>query len=877
MKKLFLHILRLLSLIIFLSSCQEVHEIYSSQSFQIYNDRVVQGTFNAKVNSLGGITSNYTSPQKKPITREISFRFSVNLKNNELPYGEHHKIIVTPNDSGVFYSPIIQFGKPYSGQNRRGKEKLEPLTTVVFRVDLSRIFSDFKNKGYYIDIHGERINQEDFKSIHIASDVFPLRNDYENLYFFDQELLDEDQDGIYEVKIVFNQEAVLEENSSTWVPSRDLSNYPTFHSEIPILNALYDLTIEETKMLSESDGTFRTGAKWDGVWTRDISYSTMLGLPFIDVERIQRSLLRKIQDGKIIQDKGSGGSWPVSSDRIVWAIAAWEVYKYTGSEEWLKQSYDIIKRSLSQDSAIILDPKLGMFRGESSFLDWRAQTYPAWMDNVDIYRSICLSTNLIYFKTYLTLAQMADILGLETEKKQYTTISNDLKKNIKKQLWMSDKGYFAQYLYGRNHLLTSPKPDALGEALAVLFEITDGTETHSILQNTPILEFGIPCIYPQIKDVMPYHNNGIWPFVQSFWNLAAAKAKHNEAVEHGLASLIRSTALFLSNKENMIAENGDYATLQNSDRQLWSVSGFLAMIYKLLFGMEINQNGILRFNPMVPKMLANDMYLKNLVIRECTISISLKGYGNKIQSFIVNGNDTPEHEIDLTKQGEYDIEIILMNNQIPSKQLNIIRNDYQPSFPTLFESDHTINWNKVPEATEYEVFVNGISQGLQTNCFTKRQKGTNEYTVRARDQNGSWSFVSNPFIDRKEAITRVSWSDETIELTTVKNKNIDLVVNIEKEGDYLVWFDYANGSGPWNSDNKCAIRTLSINGNQYPVIMPQRGKELWNSFGTTNRERIKLTKGNNEFEFLLLSENQNMNGNINKARLGKMYLQKMDN
>jgi hypothetical protein len=42
------------------------------------------------------------------------------------------------------------------------------------------------------------------------------------------------------------------------------------------------------------------------------------------------------------------------------------------------------------------------------------------------------------------------------------------------------------------------------------------------------------------------------------------------ALEHGLASLFRAAAMFLTNKENMVAQNGDFdGTQVNSDRQLW--------------------------------------------------------------------------------------------------------------------------------------------------------------------------------------------------------------------------------------------------------------------------------------------------------------------
>ena len=48
-------------------------------------------------------------------------------------------------------------------------------------------------------------------------------------------------------------------------------------------------------------------------------------------ENVRTSLEVKIdQLGRIIQDTGTGGSWPCSSDRVIWAVAAWRVYLATG-------------------------------------------------------------------------------------------------------------------------------------------------------------------------------------------------------------------------------------------------------------------------------------------------------------------------------------------------------------------------------------------------------------------------------------------------------------------------------------------------------------------------------------------------------------------
>ncbi len=109
--------------------------------------------------------------------------------------------------------------------------------------------------------------------------------------------------------------------------------------------------------------------------------------------------------------------------------------------------------------------------------------------------------------------------------------------------------------------------------------------------------YGTTCIYPQIPGISPYHNNGIWPFLQSFWNLAAGRAGNEAALEHGLASIYRAGALFLTNYENFVAETGDYVGTEiNSHRMLWSMAGNLAMVHRLFMGLSFEVDGI-QFQP----------------------------------------------------------------------------------------------------------------------------------------------------------------------------------------------------------------------------------------------------------------------------------------
>ena len=256
-----------------------------------------------------------------------------------------------------------------------------------------------------------------------------------------------------------------------WSLSRDISRFAAYQAPTRYEEAMYNLSLEESQNAVEPDSTLRTGRSWAGVWTRDVSYSTLLAMSYIQTEAARYSLLRKVNSrDRIIQDTGTGGSWPVSTDRIIWAVAAWEIYKVTGDTEWLGTIYPYIKKSIEDDILTDYDTVTGLVKGESSYLDWREQEYPLWMNPADIYNSENLGTCCVHYRALRILAEMERIFG-GADAERYDGIADAVKEGINKYLWLEDKGFYAQYLYGRQYLTASPRSETLGEALAILWDI----------------------------------------------------------------------------------------------------------------------------------------------------------------------------------------------------------------------------------------------------------------------------------------------------------------------------------------------------------------------------------------------------------------------
>ena len=95
------------------TACQPKKEgpIYQSDAFTLYPDKVVQGDNEAVVHSPTHLASNYKSPASEHYSRLITFKFSLNEKDNELPPGKDHWIVIGEEHE----SPVIQFGELLEG------------------------------------------------------------------------------------------------------------------------------------------------------------------------------------------------------------------------------------------------------------------------------------------------------------------------------------------------------------------------------------------------------------------------------------------------------------------------------------------------------------------------------------------------------------------------------------------------------------------------------------------------------------------------------------------------------------------------------------------------------------------------------------------
>jgi hypothetical protein len=450
----------------------------------------------------------------------------------------------------------------------------------------------------------------------------------------------------------------------------ELPDQPRLRTGNPMFDGLFALAVAEAAEDSVEQITdaqfnggqpipcrcFETGAKWHYVWTRDISYATDLGLAYLDAARARNSLLFKqsgprparrgdARDGPLFvaQDTGSGGSWPVSSDRVVWIHAAMAVLGALprgDADAFERVLRRIARDTLEQDREYVYDARAGLYRGETSFLDWREQTYPAWTreDTRYIAGSFSLSTNVLHYVALRDAATLERRAG-DAHAAAFERQADALGRRINARFWQPGSGLYASYL--GPDLAPAATHDLLGLALAVIHGVADRPRARSIIAHYPATAAGPPVVWPEQPDVAIYHNRAVWPFATAYAFLAARRARDPARMTASAESLMRGAALALSNMENFeyltqqttFADGALSGPVINSPRQLWSVAGYAGVVVHGLFGVTPTPEGI-EIAPTLPGPLATRLFagraelgLEHLVVRGQTLNVRLRLHG----------------------------------------------------------------------------------------------------------------------------------------------------------------------------------------------------------------------------------------------------------
>ena len=370
---------------------------------------------------------------------------------------------------------------------------------------------------------------------------------------------------------------------------------------------------------------------------------------------------------------------------------------------------------------------------------------------------------------------------------------------------------------------------------------------------------------------------------------------------------MRPAALFATNKENFNLDNGDYFTELNSSNMLWSLSGNLALTNRILFGIHFEKDGLL-IKPFVPQALAGQRSLDNFPYRGGRLNITVDGYGANVKSLTVNGKSYPADKVipaDVLKNGA-NISVVMDSRPIPEMKVNNVANLKAPLTPMAWlDNDGTaadgkplmneLRWNPIEYIGEYIVLRDGREVGrTHTTSWPAAEEG--EWQVIGVAGDGTQGFASEPRSNRARAAVQPG-----AEKTVMSSKEVsypakdgvkgyhgagfaeldhgsaplEFPIDLD-EGVYTIAFRYANGNGPVNTENKCSVRSLFVDGVEAgTVVMPQRGVGNWDDWGMSNTVRISVPAGRHVVKLEYDSDDENMNLATNHALVDEMVVERV--
>ena len=594
---------------------------------------------------------------------------------------------------------------------------------------------------------------------------------------------------------------------------------PQYSSDQPLIDALHDMSVDHIAQAIDPSGRFTVSQS---------NYSRLycaiyLSLAALKPHQSMETLRAMVDRDSIIMQRE--GQWPVVSDHIGWATAAWEVYKTTGDKQWLTYCYHVIEKTLGINRAVLLDHHTGLMHGAGYTaarpLGVRRMT---WMGYNDLFACMSLGNNILTGNAYSILAEMCDELGIEND---YQRDATRLKDAINQHLWNEDKGMYCSFLYGMAVPRQSPLTDNTSQAMCVLWGIADDNRAENLIAQTPVSDLGVNVSYPASNALEPYFANSSWATTQALWNLAAASVGNENALRRGLGALYRAQALYQSRGIHLRDVETD---------MLGTSASNAAMVLRVLVGLNFTPEGI-ELSPMVPAGMQGKKTFKGLNYRRAVLDFTINGTGNEIASITIDGKALESAFLPCDIEGRHQIDITLESGRHGSQQVTIHHGEvFLPLTPTISWTGDTGHIVDFVPGTPYRLSTNGELSALNDSVFVLPE--TEELTEFSVEIAGKYvnGFMSKPLL-------RFGLTPQVAFMPKTDSDSIVITVTVALGGDYLIDMGYL----PTGSLD---VRHVTVNNHPMGTLVMASGAITENDgLAYSNMVVVKLMKGENAIRF----------------------------
>ena len=417
---------------------------------------------------------------------------------------------------------------------------------------------------------------------------------------------------------------------------------PRLETGMPLMDWAFRIARRDIE-LNFYDGGMYAGLNFRhaSTWVRDTSISALAGMAAFYGDRLEH-ILRSLLDSQrreITFEQYRGfyeDRYFSMTDHIIWVLAAEKLDRVRGRGTLLRDGAPYAGRTIDRMIRERFDADSGLFAGGSCFFDGHSG-YPDGMTGPALRSS---STNLLYV---LALRRLATLDGVGDDVRgAWADLRRRLADAIDRELWLDDRGWYAQFQYGLNY--REERFETLGNLFALACEDVDDAKARRIVEAVAPDSYGLPTLKPWYADRIVYHAEAIWPFLTgiALWALRERSNRLQPPPASGLdltyltAQLLRTALLEGSFMELLHCRTGQG---RYSPSQVWSAAAMLAVVEHGLFGMRFEADRVV-FAPAVPAFLeGRTITLRDFRLRDRTVALTLSPEG----AVSVDGRPLADH------------------------------------------------------------------------------------------------------------------------------------------------------------------------------------------------------------------------------------------
>lgn len=592
-----------------------------------------------------------------------------------------------------------------------------------------------------------------------------------------------------------------------WSQEMPTEGYPQYHSNQMLVDALYNLSINDLSQCSLGEIMRLQPAARYGI--------VSLSLAWIDPAFAIQVLRADITAEKTV---ARSVEWPVVNYRLGWITAAWEIYCATGDRQWLEEAYDVIQNTITEELLVAFDTNEGLTRGGSVAMFNDSEMFPPWGDDTDRAKILTALDNVLLLHAMEIINAMAEELE---QLPPYDDETSRLRDMINQRFWNESRGYYCAYLTGMNEKMQSPMSDNLAQALAVVWDIADDDRSATLVSRTPVFYRGVGSSSPR-TDAEPLLSNPDWPITQAYWNMAAASVDNEHALRVGLAALYRSQAFFQTRHLAPVGTHLDALSLSASN---------IAMTFRVMMGMRFSPDGI-DFMPNVPACFPGNKTLLGFNYRNATLDITLSGTGTEVERISIDGRPIEGNFLPADIEGNHNLLIKLKSGTNASQQVTVAVSKRLPVAPVVTWTPDSGVIHTWQSGMGYKLAVNGRpTYSIGDSRFRLPPLGDySEVGVIAANRNG----FSPP--SRIAIFTGQPPIDITLNDSIVGDDTTAVKLNIPMAGTYMLEATYRCSAA-------CGAVNISANGHrQGTMLLPTMSAD---TTLCSQPMRLRLLRGKN--------------------------------